>query len=83
MGASVLWVKRVMVQADPALLERAQHTARERGITFPQLVRDALEHELADEGPQPLPASIGAFDSGQGDLGARADAGEYEPPPFR
>lgn len=77
------FMKRVMVQADPALLERAQHAARERGITFPQLVRDALEHELADEGPQPPPTSIGAFDSGQGDLSARADADQYAPAPFR
>jgi hypothetical protein len=76
-------MKRVMVQADPALLERARHTADRRGITFPQLVRDALEHELASEGPQPAPTSIGGFDSGQGDLARRADADHYEPPPFR
>lgn len=76
-------MRRVMVQADPALLERARHAADQRGITFPQLVRDALEHELAGEGPQPAPASIGAFDSGQHDLARRADADHYEPPSFR
>lgn len=36
-----------MIQADQALLERARRAARERGVTFPQLVREALEHELA------------------------------------
>jgi hypothetical protein len=72
-----------MVQAESTLLERARHAARERGISFPQLVRDALERELADEAPQPPLTSLGAFDSGEGDLGVRADADEYEPPPFR
>lgn len=72
-----------MIQADAVLLERARNAAEQRGITFPQLVRNALEHELADEGPQPPPTSLAAFDSGRGDLSARADAGEYEPPPFR
>jgi hypothetical protein len=76
-------MKRVMVQADPALLERARHAARRRGITFPELVRQALERELAGEGPQPPLRSIGAFESGRTDLSRRADAGEYEPQPFR
>ena len=39
-------MKRVMIQADAGLLERARRAARERGISFPQLVREALEHEL-------------------------------------
>jgi hypothetical protein len=38
--------RRVMIQADEGLLTRARRVAGERGITFPQLVRDALEHEL-------------------------------------
>lgn len=72
-----------MFQADPILLERARNAARERGISFPQLVRDALEHELADQGPQPLPTSLGVVDSGLGDLSERAARDEYEPPPSR
>ena len=39
-------MKRVMIQADDGLLERARRAAHERGVTFPQLVREALEHEL-------------------------------------
>ncbi|MBV9310369.1 MAG: hypothetical protein JOZ73_06040 [Solirubrobacterales bacterium] len=35
-----------MIQADEALLERARHLTSDRGSTFPQLVRDALEREL-------------------------------------
>jgi hypothetical protein len=76
-------MKRVMVQADPALLERARHAARRRGITFPQLVREALEHELAEDSPQPPLRSIGAYESGRTDLSRRAGAEEYEPQPFR
>ena len=34
-------------QADDELLERARRAAHERGVTFPQLVRQALERELA------------------------------------
>lgn len=40
-------MKRVMIQADDELLERARRAARERGVTFPQFVRHALERELA------------------------------------
>ena len=43
-------MRRVMIQADDNLLDRAQRAARERGVTFPQLVRDALERELARQG---------------------------------
>ena len=82
-AASMRRVKRVMIQADPALLARAREAATRRGISFPQLVRDALEHELAGAGPQPAPTSIGAFDSGLGDLARRADADSFEPPSFR
>jgi hypothetical protein len=81
--ASIRSVKRVMIQADAVLLERARHAARERGVSFPQLVRDALERELSETGPQPPLASIGMFESGRGDLSARASSEEYEPEPFR
>jgi hypothetical protein len=72
-------MERVMIQADRALLERARRAARERGVTFPQLVRDALEHELgAREGaPRPL-SSVGAVSTG-----GRARARAYEPDAWR
>ena len=56
-------MKRVMIQADEALLARARKAAMQRGVSFPQLVRDALEHELGDRVREPL-ASTGAVDSG-------------------
>lgn len=68
-----------MVQADKALLERARRAASERGVTFPQLVREALEHELAmrTEPARPL-SCIGAIDAG-----GRARQRAYEPDPWR
>ncbi len=52
-----------MIQADESLLARARSAASERGVTFPQLVRDALEHELRDTTPGSL-SSAGTIDSG-------------------
>ena len=50
-------MERVTFRADSALLERARHAARERGVTFTQLVRDALEHELGSPTRVPPPLS--------------------------
>ncbi len=68
-----------MVQADRALLERARRAARARGVTFPQLVREALEHELAtrEETVRPL-TCVGAISTG-----GRARQRAYEPDPWR
>lgn len=68
-----------MIQADQALLERARRAARERGVTFPQLVRDALEHELASRSAPPRRlSSTGAISTG-GQARRRA----YEPDAWR
>jgi hypothetical protein len=82
-----------MVEVDAELLERARQVADERGVAVPQLVRDALEHELApnsrqprrteDEGEQPPLTCIGAFRSGRGDLSKLASEDAFEPEPFR
>ena len=72
-------MRRVMIQADDNLLDRAQRAARERGVTFPQLVRDALERELArDDRPQRRLACSGVISTG----GAAAKR-EYEPDTWR
>jgi hypothetical protein len=72
-------MERVMIQADRALLERARRAARERGVSFPQLVRDALEHELASRrGPQRPLTSVGAVSTG-----GEARRREYAPEPWR
>jgi hypothetical protein len=68
-----------MIQADRTLLERARRAARERGVTFPQLVRDALEHELGPRaGAPPGLASVGVVATG-----GEARARDYEPDSWR
>jgi hypothetical protein len=68
-----------MIQADRALLERARRAARERGVTFPQLVRDALEHELASRSTPPRPLSSTGIIS----TGGRARERTYQPDAWR
>ena len=72
-------MRRIMIQADEKLLERARRRAAERGVSIAQLVRDALEKEL---GTQPKP-HFGVFNSGVGDLSRRASEDEFEPDPWR
>jgi hypothetical protein len=78
-------MQRLMIQAEPELVERAKRRARERGVSVAQVVRDALEHELEvdEERLAPPLALIGAFSSERGDLSRRASEDEYEPEPFR
>lgn len=65
-----------MIQADDELLARARATARRRGVSFPQLVRDALEGELGD-GDLPAPRSVGVARDG------RLRERSYEPDRWR
>jgi hypothetical protein len=72
-------MQRVMIQVDPPLLERAKREARRRGVSFPQLVREALTRELALSAEPVVPLScIGVLDT-QG----KARGREYEPDPWR
>jgi hypothetical protein len=66
-----------MIQADEALLARARKAASQRGVSFPQLVRDALEHELGVHRREPL-SSTGTIDSG-----GKARWREYRPDAWR
>ncbi len=76
-------MKRMMIQADERLLERARRRAAERGVSVAQVVRDALERELGyEEAPPPL-TCVGAVSSESGDLSRRASEDEFEPEPYR
>jgi hypothetical protein len=81
-------MQRLMIQAEPELVERAKRRARERGVSVAQVVREALEHELrstdADEEPIPPPLRcIGAFASGRSDLSQLASRDDFfEPEPW-
>ena len=72
-------MQRVMIQLDADLLERAKGEARRRGVSFPQLVRDAIARELAISAEPAVALScMGAVDS----KGA-ARARDYRPEPWR
>jgi hypothetical protein len=72
-------MQRVMIQAERSLLERAQQAAHERGVSFPQLVREALERELAVSAtPSKSIACAGIISTG-----GKARAGVYQPDPWR
>lgn len=84
------------IEVDTEPLERAQRVADERGVAVPQLVHEALEHELGeaapapqggprskDEGEQPPLTCIGAFSSCRGDLSKQASEDVFEPEPSR
>jgi hypothetical protein len=68
-----------MIQADRALLERARRAARERGVTFPQFVRDALERELATRAQAPRPLTC----AGVITTGGKARKRSYAPDTWR
>ncbi len=83
--------EKASIEIEGELFERARRAARERGMEVPQLVNDALEHEIGqvtparteDEGEQPALTCIGAFRSGRGDLSKLASEDVFEPEPFR
>jgi hypothetical protein len=80
-------MQRLMIQADPELVERAKRRARERGVSVAQVVREAMEHELgvADEEEPLAPAlrHVGVVSSGHGNLARLASEDIFEPEPFR
>lgn len=77
-------MRRMMIQADDALLDRARRRAADRGVSVAQVVREALEHELGQAAPPPDIRCGGSFRSGRGDLARRVSSSDdYEPPPFR
>lgn len=77
-------MRRMMIQADDELLDRAKRRAAERGVSVAQLVREALERDLGPTVPAPAIHCQAAFRSGHRDFARRASDGhEYEPPPFR
>jgi hypothetical protein len=80
-------MQRLMIQADPDLIERAKRRARERGVSVAQVVREAMEHELGveqDEEPlAPALRHVGVVSSGHGNLARLAGEDIFEPEPFR
>ncbi len=76
-------MKRIMVQADERLLERARQRATERGVSIAQIFRDALERDLGSEERPPALTSMGLVSSERGDSSRRASDDEYESESYR
>ncbi|MEX2274709.1 MAG: CopG family transcriptional regulator [Actinomycetota bacterium] len=66
-------MKRTTVMADEDVLERLRALARERGVSFAEVVREAVE-EKADE-YRPKPKSLGIGASGRPDVSSVAGVG--------
>ena len=78
-------MQRLMIQAEPELVERAKRRARERGVSVAQVVREAMEEMLGgpDGEEQPPLSIIGIGRSGRSDLSRLASEDLYEPAPYR
>lgn len=79
-------MQRLMIQAEPELVERAKRRASERGVSVAQVVREAMEHELGpaeDEAIPPPLTCIGIGRSGRSDLSKLASEDIFEPAPWR
>jgi len=74
-------MRRMMFQADDELLERVKRQASARGVSAAQLVRDALEKELDENGP-PSVTIIGVGRSERTDLSGLAGENAYQPEPW-
>jgi Ribbon-helix-helix protein, copG family len=73
-------MQRLMIQAEPELVERAKRRARERGVSVAQIVREALERQLGppqDERIPPPLTCIGVFSSGRSDLSELASQDDF------
>ena len=57
-------MERTTVMADPAVLERLKRLARQRGVPFSEVVREALADKAREF--RPKPASLGAGRSAEG-----------------
>jgi predicted CopG family antitoxin len=68
---------RTTIIADDHVIARLKGLARERGISFSQVVREALEEKAREH--RPKPKSIGVFRSSRTDI-ASTDATERVPP---
>jgi predicted transcriptional regulator len=58
-------MKRTTIMADEETLERLKGLARDRGVSFAEVAREALEAKAAEF--RPKPTTLGMFDSGHTD----------------
>ena len=74
-------MKRTTVMAEPDTLDRLRRLSRERGVSFAEVVREALVEKAAEY--LPAPTCLGLFESGSEDGSVVADAGRIPPRSWR
>lgn len=72
-------MKRSTVMADEATVDRLRRLARQRGVSFAQVVREALEDKAETFAPAPTSLGSGASSHGSGKT-ARTEASNRQPP---
>jgi hypothetical protein len=70
-------MERTTVMARPETLDRLRALARDRGTSFAEVVREALDEKAKEY--RPTPTSLGIVSSGGSDV-ARNEATEPVPP---
>jgi hypothetical protein len=74
-------VTHTSIVLDEELLSAARRLATDRGLGLDAIVREALEELLGS--CQPLPKSLGKWDSGRSDISELISDGIPEPPSWR
>lgn len=74
-------MERTTIMADAETLEKLRSLSRERGVSFAEVVREALAEKATEY--LPAPTCLGLFESGRGDGSAVADAGKIPPRSWR
>lgn len=70
-------MERTTVMADSQTLDKLRALARDRGVSFAEVVRQALDEKAREYRPRPTCLGIGS--SGQGDVSDRAGVGRVPP----
>lgn len=70
-------MQRTTIMAEPETLERLRALARERGVSFAEVAREALQAKAAEYRPRPSCFGIGS--SGRRDVSERAGVGRTPP----
>lgn len=69
--------KRTTVMADPGTMASLRSLARQRGVSFARIAREALESKA--RGYRPEPTCLGSGGSGRDDLSSLAGVGRASP----
>lgn len=72
---------RTTIMAEPDVIEKLRGLARERGVSFAEIAREALANKAAEF--QPPLSCVGSGSSGRGKLARKAGAGRVPPRSWR